>query len=138
MSEIERKFALDNTLRNIYLTLRRQGCLLMAIKFEYNGTTYHVDTAAEAATLQRQLKLDDVLYGSSRDDSARKVWTADLAMDLLNGIGELQKKMLAELAVYGPSVKSSVLVEKMGIETERLHWRECSKRPVQTIAENVH
>jgi hypothetical protein len=90
----------------------------MAIKFEHNGTTYHADTAAEAAALQRQLKQDAALYGSYRDESARKVWTADLAMDLLNGIGELQKKMLAELAVYGASVKSGVLVERMGIESE--------------------
>jgi len=109
---------LDNTLRYLYLTLRKAGCLLMAIKFEHNGTTYQADTAAEAAALQRQLKQYDALYDSYQDESARKVWTADLAMDLLNGVGELQKKMLAELAAYGARVKSSTLVEKMGIKTE--------------------
>jgi hypothetical protein len=117
MDTLAQKSALDNTLRNLYCTLRRQGCLLMAIKFEYNGTTYHVDTAAEAATLQRQLKQDEALFGSYRGESSR-IWTADLAMDLINGIGELQKKFLAELANYGASVKSSDLVGKMGIDSE--------------------
>ena len=119
MKEIaqSQKFTLDNSLRNLYLTLRNQGCLLMAIKFEYNGTTYYADTAAEAATLQRELKQYDTLFGTRWDESAQKVWTADRALDLINGIGELQKRFLAELSAHGASIDSKTLAEKMGIES---------------------
>jgi hypothetical protein len=90
----------------------------MAIEFEHNGRKYRADTPAEAAELQYQLDQHEALHGSYRGESARKVWTADLAMDLINGIGELQKKFLAELAAFGASLRSSTLVEKMGIESE--------------------
>jgi hypothetical protein len=88
----------------------------MAIEFEHNGTKYHVDTAAEAADLQYKLKQHDALHGSYRGDP-QKVWTADLAMDLLNGIGEMQKKFLAELTNRS-QLSSSALVERIGIESE--------------------
>jgi hypothetical protein len=116
-TETEAKIALDNSLRNLYIALRKAGCLLMAIDFEHGGTKYHVDTVAEAAELQHKLKQHDALYGSYRGESTQKVWGADLAMDLLNGIGELQKKFLAALSSRA-ELSSSTLVESIGIESE--------------------
>ncbi len=117
MDTLAHKLALDNALRNLYCALRRQGCLLMAIEFEHNGTTYRVDTAAEATELQHKLKMHDALYGSYGSAIPQKIWSADLAMDLLNGIGELQKKFLAVLS-NRDQLSSGELVERIGLESE--------------------
>ena len=118
MGTLAPKSALDNTLRNLYCTLRKVNCLLMAIEFEHNGKKYRADTPEEAVRLQFELDKHDLLYGTYPHSTSRRVWTADLAMDLINGIGELQKKFLAELSNCGASIKSSDLVEKMGIDSE--------------------
>jgi hypothetical protein len=120
MNKTETKIALDSSLRYLYITLRKAGCLLMAIEFEHNGKKYRADTPTEAAELQFELDKHDALYGSyrsSRSETQRRVWTADLAMDLINGIGELQKKFLAVL-VERASPKSGTLVARLGLDSE--------------------
>ncbi len=117
MEMIEPKFALDSSLRNMYLTLRKAGCLLMAIEFEHKGVKYRTDSVQEAISLQAGLAQHDATFGPYESGITPRVWTADLAMDLLNGIGELQKKFLATLSNRA-QLSSSTLVERIGLESE--------------------
>lgn len=124
MSEVEsaaeRKFALDNALRYILVcTLRQLECLLVAIEFEHRGIKYRVDSAHEAAELVFNLDQHEALHGSYRlrEDKPTRVWTADLAMDLLKGIGEMQQKFIAILN-GGASVKSGRLAEELKLGSE--------------------
>jgi hypothetical protein len=89
----------------------------MAIEFEHNGKKYKADTPEEAVRLQFELGKHDLMHGSYPHSTSRRVWTADVAMDLIEGIGELQKKFLAVL-VERASPKSGTLVEKLGLESE--------------------
>jgi len=107
-------FLLTCALRNLYYSLRHKGCPIMAIEFEHRGKKYRADTAKEAADLQYFLERSDVVDGAYRTP---KVWSADLAMELLNGVGEAQKKFLALLA-GNPSMRSTALVEGIGLESE--------------------
>ncbi len=117
MSEIEQKFTLDSSLRNVYIALRKAGCLLMAIEFEHKGVKYRTDTVQEAVSLQASLKQYDTVFDLDGPKNAPHVWTADLAMDLLNNLGELQKKFLGALS-NGANLSSRSLVETIGIKTE--------------------
>ncbi|MDR3797831.1 MAG: hypothetical protein P4K93_06740 [Terracidiphilus sp.] len=116
-TEQNQKFTLDSSLRNMYLTLRKEGCLLMAIEFEHKGVKYRTDSVQEAVSLQAGLTQYDFVVGSHGSENTPRVWTADLAMDLLNNIGELQKKFLAALS-NGANLSSSSLVEVIGVESE--------------------
>ncbi len=110
-------FALDSSLRNTYIALRKAGCLLMAIEFEHKGVKYRADTVQEAVSLQASLKQYDTMFDSDGPQTAPHVWTADLAMELLDNTGELQKKFLATLS-SGTSLSSGSLAEMIGVESE--------------------
>lgn len=92
----------------------------MAIEFEHRGKKYRVDTAREAAELQFELERHDAMFGTYGGDSSKRVWTADLAMDLLNGIGDTQKSLLAALVrqPFSHSLRSDQLVEGMKLDSE--------------------
>lgn len=117
MPKMEEKFALDSSLRNIYISLRKAGCLLMAIEFEHKGVKYRTDSVQEAVSLQASLAQYDAVFGSYGSENTPRVWTADLVMDLLNNIGELQKKFIAALS-NGANLSSGSLVETIGVESE--------------------
>jgi hypothetical protein len=113
------KQTLDYTLRCIYHALRSKGCLLMAIEFEHRGIKYRVDSPHEAARLVYELDQQEALHGSYRLDreKTQRVWTADLAMELLNNVGEMQQRFLAALN-SGASRKSASLVEELKLGSE--------------------
>lgn len=117
MDALAQRFALDNSLRFLYCSLRKVGCLLMAIEFEHRGVKYRTDSVQEAVSLQASLKQYDTVFDLHGADSTPRVWTADLAMDLLNNVGELQKKFLTALS-NGANLSSSSLVQTIGIESE--------------------
>ena len=89
----------------------------MAIEFEHKGVKYRTDSVQEAISLQAGLAQHDALFGSYGSENTPRVWSADLAMDLLNSIGELQKKFLATLSDRA-KLSSRTLVEKIGLESE--------------------
>ena len=88
----------------------------MTVELEYKGKKYRVETIQEAVELQHQLDQHEAIHGSFHREPLPRVWTADLAMDLLNGIGEMQKKFLAVLSKG--SLTSSDLAEQMGMSSE--------------------
>jgi hypothetical protein len=89
----------------------------MAIEFEHKGVKYRTDSVQEAVSLQASLAQYDAVFGSYGSENTPRVWTADLVMDLLNNIGELQKKFIAALS-NGANLSSGSLVETIGVESE--------------------
>ena len=108
------RFGLTQALRQLYRSLRHRRCPIVAIEFEHRGKKYRADTAKEAAELQFHLEQHDATQGVYQHP---RVWTDDLALDLLNGIGEAQKKLLA-LLVDVAGRRSTTLVDELGLDSE--------------------
>ena len=117
--------SLDNTLRYLYSTCRLSHCELMAIEFKHRAKTYRADTPEEAARLVKLLREMDRSEGISDDDDYsedgnpvyKKVWDMDTFMELMGGLGDLQKDFLGSLlAKY--QVPSSVIRKELGINSE--------------------
>lgn len=85
----------------------------MSIEFEHEGKKYRADTAKEAVELQRLLEKKDL------DRSAQPIrhWPVDVALDFINGMGEMQKKFLAILA-DGASIPSDTMVDALRLDSE--------------------
>lgn len=106
-------FVLDNALRNLYCSLRLKKGAVVAIEFEHHGKKYRADTAKEAADLQRLLDKQDL------DQGAQPIrhWPADVALEFLENLGELQQRFLAVLS-QGASVQSEMVVRALGLDSE--------------------
>jgi len=111
--------ALDNTLRYLYTSLRNRRCLLVAIEFKYKGTLWRADTAAEAVALRNELEKSDRAFIPEHEemDNSSAFWTPDRFMDVINGIGELQRKLLA-IVHRKPGITSKELVKELRLESE--------------------
>ena len=120
MKTVTGNLVLDSTLRYLYSTLRKGNFTLMAIEFEHRGKKYRADTAKEAAELQFELGRHDAMFGMYGSEDSKRIWTADLAMDLLNGIGDAQKNLIAALVEqpFSRSMNSDTLAKKMGLDSE--------------------
>ena len=110
---------LDNTLRYLYYTLRKNGLQLMAIEFKYKGTTWRADTPEEAVALRNELEKSDKAFEPAfeRMDHLADFWTPDKFMDLVNGIGPLQQRLLVTIA-RKPGITSSELVRALGVNSD--------------------
>lgn len=104
---------LDSALRNLYCSLRLKRGIVVAIEFEHRGKKYRADTAKEAADLQHLLDKQDL------DGGAQPIrhWPADVALEFLESLGQLQKKFLAALS-QGGSVPSDAIVRTLGLDSE--------------------
>jgi hypothetical protein len=107
--------ALDRYLKVLYCSIRHSG-RLMAIEFEHAGKKYRVDTVEEAVALRYRLEQHDVMHGSYSD--AQRVWTPDLVMELLNGVGELQRQFLSVLCGGLAGYQSETITATMGLDSE--------------------
>src|SRR6266436_3485898 len=92
----EAEIALDNTLRYLYITLRRMGASLVAIEFKHNGTIWRADTVAEAVALRDALEKSDI-EPHREMDKLTDFWTPDRFLDVIDGIGELQHRFLVAI-----------------------------------------
>lgn len=112
-------FALDNTLRYLYIALRKARCKLLAIEFKYRGTVWRADTPEEAIALRNKLEhaaMPLVIEGAKIDELAA-LWTPDRFMDVINGVGDLQRRFLLVIN-ENPMITSQELVGKMGLDSE--------------------
>lgn len=121
----EAKLSLDSTLRYLYITCRLSHCELMAIEFKHRSKTYRADTPEEAASLVKLLRemdrkegiYSDDDYGEDGDPVYKKVWDLDMFMELMRGLGDLQKDFLESLfAKY--QVPSAEIRKELGIDSE--------------------
>jgi hypothetical protein len=113
------QFALDNTLRYLYIALRNAGCSLVAIEFKHRGTLWRADTPEEAVALRNQLEKADKVYVREHEEMEllNEFWSPDRFMDVINGVGDLQRRFL--LVVYKfPMITSAELVRQMKLDSE--------------------
>lgn len=110
---------LDNTLRYLYCALRKAGCELMAIEFRYKGTMWRADTAEEAVALRNELEKSDRAFVPEHEamEQSNEFWTPDKFMDVINGIGELQKQLLAAVR-HRPGITAKELVRELRLDSE--------------------
>ena len=110
---------LANTFRYVYHTLRLVGCDLMAIEFKYKGTVWKADTAEEAVALRNELEKSDKVFVPEHDamDRADAFWTPDRFMDVITGIGELQRRLLVAVREK-PNITGRELVSELGMGSE--------------------
>src|SRR5882762_4267294 len=86
-------FVLDNNLSLLYRNIRLRGGRLLAIKFNYRGKRFEVDTPEEATSLLAHLEKEDAIDVEQGTTSREELlyektkWTADRFMDLVQNIG---------------------------------------------------
>jgi hypothetical protein len=115
----DNKITLDSTLRNLYSALRNVGGELMAIEFRYKGNLWRADTPQEAVALRNELQKEDKVFVPEYEamEKADALWTPDKFIDVIDGTGELQRHLLAEV-FRNPGITSKQLVKKLGLESE--------------------
>jgi hypothetical protein len=107
--------SLDSALRYCQYALRN-----VPIEFKHRGRLWRVDTAREAIALRRELEADDNAAfeaGVELEEFEEQVWTPDLVVDLLRGVGEKQKNFLRFLFEKG-RVSSTEVRKQLGIQNE--------------------
>jgi len=117
--ERQAQFVLDNTLRYLYIALRNNRCPLMAIEFKHRGTTWRADTPEEAIALRNKLEKEDKVYVHEHEEMDRlsAFWTPDRFMDVINGVGDLQRRFM--VVIYeNPMITSQDLVNKLGLDSD--------------------
>jgi hypothetical protein len=119
MAETSNHSAIDNTLRYLYCALRKAGCELMAIEFWYKGTKWRADTADEAVSLRNELETRDKAYEPAFDEMDRSsaFWTPDKFVDVIGGVGDLQKRLLAAI-FRKPGITAKELVKELRLDSE--------------------
>jgi hypothetical protein len=112
-------FTLDNTLRYLYCALRNAGCELMAIEFKYKGTVWRADTPEEAVALRNELEKRDKAFIPEHEtmEQSYDFWTPDRFVDVVNGIGELQQRLLVAVC-RKPGITSKELVRELRMDSE--------------------
>ena len=113
------EIVLASTFRYMYYTCRLVGCELMAIEFKYKGTVWRADSAEEAVALRNELEKADKVFVPEFEamDQAHNFWTPDRFMDVLTGIGDLQRRLLVAVREK-PGITGKELVTELGMESE--------------------
>jgi hypothetical protein len=114
--------AVDSTLRYLYIALRNSKASLIAIEFKHRGKTWRADTIEEAVELRKKLESED-RRSPNWDKAAQELidreqspWTPDTVMELVNGLGQLQRKFLAVVFEFS-HVTSASVVSKLKLDS---------------------
>jgi hypothetical protein len=125
LTEISTEKRLDSTLRYLYGRLIASEALLLAIRFTYRGQRYEADTPEEAKGLVDLLETAEKERAKSDPDFARKLllekagWTSDKFWGLVNGIGEMQIKLLEAFLASGQyPVFADRLAATLGLKSQ--------------------
>ena len=110
---------LDCTLRYCYNTLRKAECELMAIEFKHKGTLWRADTVQEAVALRNELEKEDKAFVPEHEQMERSLnfWSPDRFMDVIEGVGELQGRLLVAVRSQ-PGIPSRELLGKLHLDSE--------------------
>jgi len=110
---------LDSSLRYLYDSIRYFECELMAIEFKYNGVVWRADTPEEAIALRAQLQKSTHFPVDEHEvmDERDRFWTPDKFMDVIDGIGDLQRRLLRIVHDH-PRITGKELVVELGINSE--------------------
>jgi hypothetical protein len=91
----------------------------VAIEFKHRGTVWRADTPEEAVALRNQLEKADKVFVPEHEqmDKLDEFWTPDRFMDVINGIGELQQRLLIAVR-RKPSITSKEILQQLGLKSE--------------------
>jgi hypothetical protein len=95
-------FVLDDSLRNLYIVLRKVGAQLMAVRFVYRGKQWEADTPHEAIRLRRELEAQDASepgadVRAEQELRADSPWTPDAFWNFIQIIKPNQKLVVVAL-----------------------------------------
>jgi hypothetical protein len=116
-----KNLVLDDTLRHLYITLRRRGAQLLAIRFVHRGKKWEADTPEEAVRLRQTLENQDIHEANSDPDledhqvRSESVWTPDTFWNFVHGIGSQQQKAVIAM-LKQPGIRADALAGELGIE----------------------
>jgi len=94
---------LDDTLRYLYITLRKVGAHLVGVKFIHNGKRWEADTPEEAIQLRKQLEVEDLQRRVSDPETAdwhlrqESPWTPDVFWNFINSLQLRQLNLMRVL-----------------------------------------
>lgn len=91
----------------------------MAIRFKFNGEEWEADTPEEAIALRAKLEYSVRFPPDPHQemDKEFRFWTPDRVMDVMNGIGKLQHRLL--MFIWdNKRISSTELLEKMCLKSE--------------------
>jgi hypothetical protein len=102
----EQHLVLDDSLRNLYCTLRKVGAQLLAVRFIYRGRQWEADTPEEAIKLRRDLEANDANepgadVRAEQEMRATGVWTPDTFWNFVQIIKPKQKAAVIALCENG-------------------------------------
>jgi hypothetical protein len=119
ISTESQKKTLDKTLRYLIALTQYLEVPLLAIRFEFNNETWEADTPDEAIALRAKLEYATRFPPDPHKemDKMERFWTPDRFMDVIEGTGELQKKLLLEIH-RKPGITSDELVKALGVKSE--------------------
>jgi hypothetical protein len=91
----------------------------LAIRFQFNDETWEADTPDEAIALRAKLEYATRFPADplKEMDKKERFWTPDRFMDAIEGVGEMQQKLLSEIH-RKPSITSDELVIALGLKSE--------------------
>ena len=87
----------------------------MAIEFNYYGTQWRADTAAEAIALRDRVVRTYCIFEDMREQAA--FWTADKFFDVVNGVKHMERQLLL-IIDKKPMITSKELVRELGVVSE--------------------
>lgn len=91
----------------------------MAIEFKYNGIVWRADTVKEAIDLRAELHRTTQfpIDPSEEADKSDRFWTPDRFVDVIEGIGDLQRNFLIAIR-RKPGISSKELVTELQMDSE--------------------
>ncbi len=115
---------LDYSLRNLYVSIRKAGAQLVAVRFIYRGKKWEADTPEEAIRLRHDLEAQDAREPGAdvraeqelRSDS---LWTPDTFWNFVQTIKPNQKLAVVAL-LESSSLWSGDLAKVIGIHEDAL------------------
>jgi hypothetical protein len=117
-------YVLDDTLRHLYIAIRKVGATLVAVRFIHRGKRWEADTPEEAVRLRKRLEEEDAAASGAdviaeQQMRAESVWTPDTLWNFVHSIKPQQQK--AVIALFeNPSLWANGLAEAIGIDESAL------------------
>jgi len=115
---------LDDSLRNLYIAIRKVGAQLVAVRFIYRGKKWEADTPEEAIRLRRDLEAQDARepgadVRAEQELRADSPWTPDTFWNFVQTIKPNQE--LAVIALLeNNSLWAGDLAKAIGIHEDAL------------------
>jgi hypothetical protein len=122
--KIKQQFVLDDSLRNLYISIRKVGAQLLAVRFTYRGKRWEADTPEEAIRLRRELEAQDAAepgadVRAEQDLRATSAWTPDTFWNFVQSIKPNQKAAVIALCEHS-SLWADDLAEAINVHEDAL------------------